>query len=76
MSKRYSIRAAALAASGRDVLTTSIDCSGCVLELETRRTDDLVIDEKSGPVFVDRDAGLLGNERANFTIPRQLPVVL
>jgi len=72
MSKRFSILAAALVASGRSHLTASLDHSAsCLLELPPRRFDDLSINERSRLVFADRDDGLLGGEGENSAIPRE-----
>jgi hypothetical protein len=55
MSKRFSILAAALVASGRSHLTASLVHSASrLLELPPRQFDDL-IEERSRPVFADPD---------------------
>jgi hypothetical protein len=54
MSKRYSILAAALVASGRSHLTVVVGSSG-LRPLELRSNDDLSIEERSRLAFVDRE---------------------
>jgi hypothetical protein len=66
MSKRFSILAAALVASGRSHLTVSLDHSASrLLELPPRQFDDLSIKERSRLVFADLDDGLLGGAGEN-----------
>jgi len=72
MSKRFSILAAALVASGRGHLTATLDRSASrQLELPPRQFDHLSIEERSRLVFADPDDGLLGGEDENYAIPRE-----
>ncbi len=53
MSKRFSILAAALVASGHSLSTIFMDRSDRVLELQTNGIDDLSIEERSRLAFSD-----------------------
>ncbi len=68
MSKRFSILAAALVASGRSDLTTFIGCSSSrrMLELPTEQVDDLSIEERTRLVFDDSDEGVLETRAREF----------
>ena len=72
MSKRFSILAAALVASGRTLSTTFNDHPGPrLLELPSRQFDYLSIEERSRLAFADPDEGQLGSERAASALPRE-----
>ena len=72
MSKRFSILAAALVASGRSHSTASKYHSGSrLLDLPPRQVDDLSIEERSRLAFVDPDEGQLGSERAPSAMSRE-----
>ena len=72
MSKRFSILAAALVASGRGHTTAFKYHSGSrLLDLPPREVDDLAIKERSRLGFVDPDEGQLGSERADSTTTRE-----
>jgi hypothetical protein len=72
MSKRFSILAAALVASGRSHSTAFKYHSGSrLLDLPPRQVDDLSIEERSRLAFVDPDEGQLGSERAASAMPRE-----
>jgi hypothetical protein len=70
MSKRFSILAAALVASGRSHTTAFSYHSGSrLLDLPPRDVDDLSIEERSRLAFVDPDEGQLGSERTASAMP-------
>jgi hypothetical protein len=72
MSKRYSILAAAVVASGRGDTTGFKYHSGSrLLDLPPREVDDLAIKERSRLGFVDPDEGQLGTGRADSATPRE-----
>jgi hypothetical protein len=72
MSKRFSILAAALVASGRSHSAAFKYHSGSrLLDLPPRQVDDLMIEERSRFAFVDPDEGQLGSEPADSTMPRE-----
>jgi len=72
MSKRFSILAAALVASGRSHTTAFKYHSGSrLLDLPPRQVDDLSIEERSRLAFVDPDEGQLGSERPASPMPRE-----
>ena len=72
MSKRFSILAAALVASGRSNTTAFKYHSGSrLLDLPPREVDDLSIEERSRLAFADPDEGQLGSERAASALPRE-----
>lgn len=72
MSKRFSILAAALVASGRSHSTAFIYHSGSrLLDLPPRQVDDLSIEERSRLAFVNPDEGQRGSERAASAMPRE-----
>ena len=72
MSKRFSILAAALVASGRSHSTAFKYHSGSrLLDLPPRQVDDLSIEERSRLAFLDTDDGQLGSERATPATPRE-----
>ena len=72
MSKRFSILAAALVASGRSHTTAFKYHSGSrLLDLPPREVDDLSIEERSRLAFVDTDEGQLASERAASAMPRE-----
>ena len=75
MSKRFSILAAALVASGRSLSTTLIDRSGRLSRLQAEQDEDLSIEEIRRFVFVDLEEGRLGHERVNPVQPRAHSVV-
>ena len=72
MSKRFSILAAALVASGRGHTTAFKYHSGSrLLDLPPREVDDLSIEERSRLGFVDPDEGQPASERADSAMPRE-----
>jgi hypothetical protein len=70
MSKRFSILAAALVASGRSLSTTLIDRSGRLIRLQAEQDEDLSIEEIRRFAFIDLEEGRLGHGRANSVRPR------
>lgn len=74
MSKRFSILAAALVASGRSLSTTFIDRSGHLIKLQTQQDEDLSTEEMKR-FLVDLEEGRLGHERVDPLQPRTLPLV-
>ena len=70
MSKRFSILAVALVASGRGHTTAFKYHSGSrLLDLPPREVDDLSIEERSRLAFVEPDEGQLGSEREDSASP-------
>ena len=74
MSKRFSILAAALVASGRSLSTTFIDRPGPrQLELPSRQFDYLSIEERSRLAFADPEEGAFGSNDAYSAMPCDFP---
>jgi hypothetical protein len=72
MSKRFSILAAALVASGRSHSAAFKYHSGSrLLDLPSSQVDDLTIEERSRLAFIDPDERQFGNERAASAMPRE-----
>ena len=70
MSKRFSILAAALVASGRSHSTFKYRRLR-LLDLPPGQVDDVSIEERSRLAFVDPDEGQLGSGYAASAMPRE-----